>query len=557
MAGDPDRHRTRHRRRPLRARGALGPEQRRRHRLGRCNRLCAHRSARASTTPPYRKRRPAPTLDAEHVPATKAKITADQDRRPTMFLSAQRRRRQQVRHRPSGGRFGTASVACPIVIADCEFSQAVLEGTRPSTFYLDDPKPQTGCSSLPGGLRLSSSATAARSRSPPAGWLRSRGKPGGDLQKDVPCITNPERPTGAPLHRAVSRSTTPQACCRRPAARAKALPDRGVSPCSSVTGYLVQRQRLPTGSPRARSAADDKDPMASTASAETLRCNIGDYVERHSRADLPRTSASPRSNSCRLGPTCPTARPNHDQKRTSPSCSNKRRIIGIVAAVLLALVGTVSTGGATCSSAKDNAVADEALVDVYVVDEFVPKGARTGDHRCRRSRSSRYPHDSSKTVRSPTSSRLGDEVAAADLQPGDQLLAARLAARDAGRRGGHRQGAGVGACSKQNGPSVVRSRRATWSASTCHSIPSTSRSPARRRHRAVTRRRRDVQAADDSVSWTSRPATVPRRSGRPTGPTKTPNVNKARVPAGPRHRRADDQRPSQYRRWRRRRTMGR
>ncbi len=54
--------------------------------------------------------------------------------------------------------------------------------------------------------------------------------------------------------------------------------------------------------------------------------------------------------------------------------NNKRRIIGIVAATLLALIGTMSLVGYV-RSAKDDAVADEALVDVYVVDEFVPKGA--------------------------------------------------------------------------------------------------------------------------------------------------------------------------------------
>ena len=53
---------------------------------------------------------------------------------------------------------------------------------------------------------------------------------------------------------------------------------------------------------------------------------------------------------------------------------NKRRIVGLVAAMLLALVGTVSLV-AYVRSAKDKAVAQEALVDVYVVDTFVPKGA--------------------------------------------------------------------------------------------------------------------------------------------------------------------------------------
>ena len=53
---------------------------------------------------------------------------------------------------------------------------------------------------------------------------------------------------------------------------------------------------------------------------------------------------------------------------------NKRRIIGILAAMVLAIIGTVALVGYV-QSAKDKAVADEALVDVYVVDELVPKGA--------------------------------------------------------------------------------------------------------------------------------------------------------------------------------------
>ena len=53
---------------------------------------------------------------------------------------------------------------------------------------------------------------------------------------------------------------------------------------------------------------------------------------------------------------------------------NKRRITGIVAAMLLATIGTMALVGYV-QSAKDKAVADEALVDVYVVDKLVPKGA--------------------------------------------------------------------------------------------------------------------------------------------------------------------------------------
>jgi hypothetical protein len=89
--------------------------------------------------------------------------------------------------------WGTLSSATtlPIVISDCEFSQALLEGNNDITLYLDDTKPQSGCSSLPGGFSqlegdgcevvISAGGTAP-------------GKPGADLQKQVPCLTNPQAP---------------------------------------------------------------------------------------------------------------------------------------------------------------------------------------------------------------------------------------------------------------------------------------------------------------------------------------------------------------------------
>ncbi len=108
--------------------------------------------------------------------------------------------------------------------------------------------------------------------------------------------------------------------------------------------------------------------------------------------------------------------------------TNKRRIIGIVAAVLLALVGTVSLVGYV-RSAKDKAVADEALVDVYVVDQFVPKGAEPDTIK-----SSVSIEQVPARLKQPGAitqlDAVGDNVAASDLQPGDQLVAARLTAKD-------------------------------------------------------------------------------------------------------------------------------
>ena len=93
-------------------------------------------------------------------------------------------------------RWGTLSEAntVPIVIADCEFRSPDIGETV--TLYLDDPKPQSGCSSLPGGfsqldkLECSVPITAGGTVDGVTGV--------GGLQNKVACITNPE--TGALPH---------------------------------------------------------------------------------------------------------------------------------------------------------------------------------------------------------------------------------------------------------------------------------------------------------------------------------------------------------------------
>ena len=96
-------------------------------------------------------------------------------------------------NRSATAKWGTLSAATtvPIVISDCEFTEALLDGTTDITIYLDDTKPQTGCSSLPGGFSqlrddvcevdITAGATAP-------------GQPGAALNKLVPCITNPSTP---------------------------------------------------------------------------------------------------------------------------------------------------------------------------------------------------------------------------------------------------------------------------------------------------------------------------------------------------------------------------
>jgi pilus assembly protein CpaB len=107
---------------------------------------------------------------------------------------------------------------------------------------------------------------------------------------------------------------------------------------------------------------------------------------------------------------------------------NKRRITGILAALVLALIGTVALV-AYVRSAKDKAVADEALVDVYVVDKLVPKGAEPATIKS----SVSIVHVPARLMQPGAITdldKVGANVAATDLQPGDQLLAARLVPKD-------------------------------------------------------------------------------------------------------------------------------
>src|SRR3954453_20352896 len=104
---------------------------------------------------------------------------------------------------------------------------------------------------------------------------------------------------------------------------------------------------------------------------------------------------------------------------------NKRRVVGIITAMVLAIIGTVALVGYV-KSAKDDAVADETLVDVYVVNTLVPKGAEPNTIKSSVSLE-QVPGRLKQSGAITDLDEIGDNVAAIDLQPGDQLLAARLA----------------------------------------------------------------------------------------------------------------------------------
>jgi pilus assembly protein CpaB len=102
-----------------------------------------------------------------------------------------------------------------------------------------------------------------------------------------------------------------------------------------------------------------------------------------------------------------------------------RKIIGIVAAVVLATVGTFALVSYV-QSAKDDAVAGERLVEAYVVRDAVSKGATVDQVR-----EAVEPTEVPAKVRPDDAvtdlDDLGDDlVAAVDLTPGELLLSSRL-----------------------------------------------------------------------------------------------------------------------------------
>jgi Flp pilus assembly protein TadG len=148
---------------------------------------CARTKAPIADYSPYRK-----TGQSISTPACgngQAIITVTKDVQIGLFLSRDRHTIQRSAT-AKWGTIGSASTA-PLVISNCEFSQALLDGTADIVLYLDDTKPQTGCSSLPGGfsqlLNNNCAVTITAGGTVP-------GDPGGDVMKLIPCITNPSAP---------------------------------------------------------------------------------------------------------------------------------------------------------------------------------------------------------------------------------------------------------------------------------------------------------------------------------------------------------------------------
>jgi pilus assembly protein CpaB len=110
-----------------------------------------------------------------------------------------------------------------------------------------------------------------------------------------------------------------------------------------------------------------------------------------------------------------------------------RRIFGIAGAAVLAVVGTFVLVGYV-QSAREEAVAAEALVDVWVVDDDVPAGT-PGEKLAGSLRRDRIP---ARTRAAGSVSDLDDLdglVSTVDLVPGEQLVRARFTSPAEARRG--------------------------------------------------------------------------------------------------------------------------
>jgi pilus assembly protein CpaB len=112
----------------------------------------------------------------------------------------------------------------------------------------------------------------------------------------------------------------------------------------------------------------------------------------------------------------------------------RRRVTGIVAALVLASLGTVMLV-VYVQSARDEAVAGERMVDVLVVSDAIEKGTKAADIEGSVD-SKQVPAKVKADGAVADLADLDDEsVAAVDLVPGEQLVASRFVSRSEAARG--------------------------------------------------------------------------------------------------------------------------
>lgn len=113
---------------------------------------------------------------------------------------------------------------------------------------------------------------------------------------------------------------------------------------------------------------------------------------------------------------------------------NRRRSVGVGAAVVLAGIGSLGLVS-WASSSKSSAEAQQAQTAVVIIDKRVPKGASAATIKA----ASHVGTVQQKNLAAgalTSEDQVGNQVAAADLEPGDQLVRARLAAVTSGAPAG-------------------------------------------------------------------------------------------------------------------------
>jgi pilus assembly protein CpaB len=112
----------------------------------------------------------------------------------------------------------------------------------------------------------------------------------------------------------------------------------------------------------------------------------------------------------------------------------RRRVTGIVAALVLASLGTVLLV-VYVQSARDEAVAGERMVDVLVVSDAIEKGTKAADIDGLVDTKQVPAKVRAEDAVSDLADLDDESVAAVDLVPGEQLVASRFVSRSEAARG--------------------------------------------------------------------------------------------------------------------------
>ena len=191
----------------------------------------------------------------------------------------------------------SSSNVLPITIASCEFSQALLDGTTDITLYLDDPKPQSGCSSLPGGFSQLDRASDSQCAITLNADGSVDGEPGGDLQKVVPCITPLPADRLVPIYDVTAIS--------------KANRDNGQGPYP-ILGFAVFHITGYSFNGSANAGTLDKNCPPRPASRAPKYCIRGDFIQFVTRGHRP--GPSPNFGVTKATSSPPTIPTNRKQK---------------------------------------------------------------------------------------------------------------------------------------------------------------------------------------------------------------------------------------------------